>query len=125
MEKQMKIEPNRFYKTRDGRKAEVVRELKSRSSERFIAVLSDPEIGEYVRLYNDGGRYVGNDRVGVSPADIISEWEEPKPRMLAYLITSDTERHSELRFYPDDGKLFTLGNWRIRRAPWLDEKEAT
>ncbi len=73
----MKIEAGKYYKTRDGRKARVyVTDAENRDFP-VHGFLS----GEQLMWTLEGTFYVSLDP---SVRDLVSEWVEPKPRLLAY-----------------------------------------
>jgi hypothetical protein len=105
----MKIEVGKFYKTRDGRKARIYAVDGRDYTKIHGAVFED---GGWASLtwfengifYIDGKEYV---------LDLVSEWEEPKPRMLAYF-----SRYSGEVFLFSSKPAASLG---FEPAPWLDQ----
>lgn len=133
----MKIEPNKFYQTRDKRKVRIYAVDGEGTQAIHGSILVDNS-WRLVTWYANG--MYAHELDPPNCKDIVSEWEEPvpvpsnsvhypsvasskqkekKPRMLAYLV------------YVDDGNAgpkYAVGfddhEGRIdRRAPWLDEPE--
>jgi hypothetical protein len=78
----MKFEIGKFYKTRDGRKAQIFM-LDNGAGFMMGTVLQENGIWFSKHWICDGTIYINSD----SPDDLISEWEEPKkPKLLAPAI---------------------------------------
>jgi len=110
----MKIEVGKFYKTRDARKVRIYAIDGGDGDPVHGAQFHDKEWLAY--QWDDDGNFV-TDRDDDN--DIVSEWEDPKPRLLGW-ITFD----GALRFNSDP-KMNSdkSGHERWKRAPWLDEPE--
>ena len=106
----MKIEAGKFYKTRDGRKARIYC-LDGGSLPIHGGVLY--ENGFCPCQWLEDGRFDTYE----SRADLVSEWTEPKPRMLAWMCTT-SPNGAYCYFFPEDQTPKGTG-WT--RAPWLDE----
>lgn len=76
----MEFKVGRFYKTRDGRKARVICVDALNNWPLVALVLTDGS--EVYFDYNLSGRRHPRDTY---PTDLVAEWEDPRPRMLAYL----------------------------------------
>jgi len=75
----MKIEVGRFYKARDGRKAFII---ECKDGEYLGAIKSeDSATGYWGQRWQEDGVCK---ELGASK--LVSEWEEPKPRLKAYLV---------------------------------------
>jgi hypothetical protein len=78
----MKFEIGKFYKTRDGRKAQIFM-LDNGAGFMMGTVLQENDRWLSNHWRCDGTIYIGSD----SPDDLISEWEEPKkPKLMAPAI---------------------------------------
>lgn len=108
----MKIEKDRFYKLRNGEKAEIY--ATNRKGPYCIHGVTGSE--DDLKCWKEDGCYAAQDAIHIF--DIVSEWvepEAPRPRMLAWRDTVC-------------GPIFLLyegckisNDWV--RAPWLDEPE--
>lgn len=109
----MKLEAGKYYKTRNGRKVMILKSDLKNYYEAIGYFLCDDTSNEetIVHWKADGRAFVSNK----SSLDIISEWEEQKPRMLAYINLDGFIYFGK----EDDKTIFKGGN----RAPWLDEPE--
>ena len=106
----LKIEPGKFYKTRDGRKVRIYT---------VDGALNEPIHGAI--LYGHGWQsnsWARSDGrwslcLGTGRTDIVAEWEEPKPRRKAYV---DKHGGVWLSHRDMDKKFYS-------RCEWLDEPE--
>lgn len=106
----MNIEANKHYKTRGGEKVRIYATDCSGIYSVHGAILSTD--GWWVSGWLDNGRksYRAQDDI-----DIVSEWEEPPPKMLAYISIN-----GDVRMYQQNYAF--LEAHLLKRAPWLDEK---
>ena len=106
----MKIEPNKFYKTRCGLKARIYAVDGAGTSFVHGAVFY-LDSGWYPQSWQDDGSY---SRTRYSNLDLIEEWIEPKPKLKAWVsrLNGDVILRSSADLFDDN--LWT-------RAPWLDE----
>lgn len=104
----MKIEPNRFYKTRCGLKARIyaVDGTQIHSYENIHGAVFAMD-GWFSKTWCKDGSY-GASEEGLY--DLISEWGEPKPKLKAYIYSGNI-------YFPEDCE--NVGH--MKRAPWLDE----
>ncbi len=105
----MKIEAGKFYKARNGDKVEIIH---------IHHGVSHPAIGYIgketsVRDWHIDGKY-SSEKIG--HLDLVSEWEEPRPQMLAYVH----RQGGSLYMYPDNGVTF-IAELDMVRVPHLDE----
>lgn len=120
----MKIELNKFYKTRSDRKARIYAIEKDKEGRTIIhgAILGDT--GWKMQAWFPDGKadsmisfYNGD--------DIISEWQEPKPHLYAWLNRVPSGEYyvvlSEREKEPVFGDEYDKTHWH--RAPWLDSPE--
>ncbi len=116
----MKIEVGKLYRTRDGRMACVLGIIDCRSP--FSKAIG------WVRTHGDQDPYHwdNNGRWGGAPcnADIVAEWEDPKPKLRAWILV-ESERAQKNPLWPpiifcDE---LEAAAWNYQRAPWLDEPE--
>lgn len=118
----MKIEAGKFYKTRDGKKARIYAVGESYFYSIHGAVLL--EKGWSIESWRSDGR---SEISTEQRNDLVSEWEEPRPRLKAWLLQcggdggsqADTERKGiyYIQFCVDRP---TKGEDWVR-AEWLDE----
>lgn len=106
----MKIEVGKFYKTRDGRKARIYT-LDAGGTRPIQGAVNDDGIWRMEAWYTSG-KYIFD---GAALTDIVSEWTEPKPRMLAYLTNT-----GGVVFLAESEAQIPRN---LTRAPWLDEPE--
>ncbi len=102
----MKIEVGKEYRRRDGKKAKCVHEFK----EGYFAIITEPD--EHYIVFSSGA-YINTLE---SKCDLIAPWEEPKPRLKAWMING--LYGFTVVFGP------TAPREGATRAPWLDEKES-
>lgn len=78
----MKIELNKFYRTRDGRKARVIC-VDAKGCCPIIALVTCDKCIEELILFTDDGRFflLGADDF----RDLVSEWTEPKKQRRVFL----------------------------------------
>ena len=69
----MKIEKGKFYKTRDGRKVEIIK-TDAKNIHPIIGLITRSEGVEICALWSDNGKYLKNNAQSFN--DIIGEWEE-------------------------------------------------
>ena len=74
----MKLEVGKFYKTRDGRKAEVIREFNNSAEGKdykFLVFVTNKEEGDEEESYSvtENGRYVKDEKYG---EDLLDEWAD-------------------------------------------------
>ena len=69
----MKIEKGKFYKTRDGRKVEILK-TDAKSMHPIVGLITYSDDDELCAHWSDNGVYLKN--AYKSSCDIISEWEE-------------------------------------------------
>lgn len=109
----MKIEANKFYKTRDGQK---VRIYAIDGAHPFPVHGANLLGSEWVQQeWCAEGSFYLHEKDGL---DIVGEWEEPKPRMLAY-----RHRHTGEVYLAPEGQTPHPFPGDYVRAPWLDEPE--
>jgi hypothetical protein len=75
----MKLEVGKFYRTRDGRKIEILREADLYYGHRFVALMTPRETGKglIVTSYAEDGTYSVLAAKDPSSCDIVAEWREP------------------------------------------------
>jgi hypothetical protein len=120
----VKIELNGVYRTRSGKKCRIIC-VDLKNPDRTIVGLVDLVDQECVEFYTLGGRVYSAPNV-MSDGDLISEWVEPKPRMLAWICADNFQGDGtplastgySVRYF-DNGLSPNYG----KRAPWLDEPE--
>ncbi len=107
----MKIEVGKEYRRRDGKKAKCVHEFKNAKKYPYVIVGDD-----FFDSYNCTS--IGEVHTGIDPGlDLISPWEEPKPRLKAWIaLIGPTSGIYFSRFDTE-----SPGDDFIR-APWLDER---
>lgn len=105
----LKIEKDRFYKTRVGLKAIVYAVYEDHI---HGAILRDPE--PQLQLWWSGGHVCFNKTESVF--DIVSEWEEPKSKLKAWL---NEEGQQYRLMFVEEGNEAPVGWFR---ADWLDER---
>lgn len=112
----MKIEAGKFYLTRHGKKAKVY-DLVKTNGENCIhgAVLYD--FGWGIHSWYDGGYFARSDS---QPLDLIAEWVEPKPRLVAWLGDCDRVIMKPADWLPGP----PLHTTNYVRLPHLDQPEA-
>lgn len=106
----MKIEVGKTYRTRDGRKVRIYAVDGDSGRPIHGATYSHGEW--YAACWTNDGRFYANE----CAEDIIGEWTEPRPRLLAW-----KHRNGTLCLW-QDGTNVATNEWT--RAPWLDEPEA-
>lgn len=122
----MKIELNKSYRTRSGKKCRIICvDVKFNTRSGSYPVLGLLDVGDHectfaLTLY--GKLYAHRE----SDHDLIAEWQEPKPRLLAWICADNFQGDgtplASTGFsvqYFEYGKSPNYG----RRAPWLDEPE--
>ncbi len=70
----MKIEKGKFYKTRDGRKVEILK-TDAKNTYPIVGLITLSEDYELYTVWSDNGKY-NAECLEESSADIIGEWEE-------------------------------------------------
>lgn len=108
----MEIKVGKFYKTRDGKKARIY------ATDGYFPIHGavKEELGWLSYKWDADGSF--NCQSGESRYDIISEWEEPKPRLRAWIHGDGTVKLGSgisIEYSPKLGP--------PKRAPWLDEPE--
>ena len=102
----MKIEVGKSYKSKSGNKCE----MKFQDGPSFCG-----------RMYTRGKKFIvaiwdiAGNSVEDSQWTIVSEWEEPKTRLLAWLDLRDRS----VNFFNSDYEFHDTSNWK--HVPWLDE----
>jgi len=115
MEISVKIEPGKFYKTRDGRKARIYAVGGLGSFPAHGAICYGTDMWEVATWHLNGCSHVLSS--GTCEADIVAEWTAPAPRLIAWLGISTSSPY----FTKSENEKPSAGEWR--RAPWLDEPE--
>jgi hypothetical protein len=114
----MEIKVGKLYKTRNGNKV-VVYAVDVPNTvypiHGFIAYTSGPSPGP--NSWTKTGQFDLHKET--SDSDIVAEWEEPKPRRIAYVSDNGVIR----LIVPEDGAELLRQYPDYRRAPWLDEPE--
>lgn len=111
----MKIEVGKFYKTSYGRKIRIYA-LDAKGRYPVHGALLEPEGNWTAKSWSSEGKYLLNvidgvlDASAMTPSDIVAEWEEPKPKLKAWI---DQYGHP---FFSIDHQNHAA------RAPWLEEK---
>jgi hypothetical protein len=116
---EMKIEVGKFYKTRNSRKARIYATDGGSQNCQIHGAILVPGSGWLSTSWSNG---VHNAVAHVRDDDLVSEWEDPKPRLLAWLNGSVLIGGNRiLNFLPED----TMpGGIDWIRAPWLDQPKA-
>lgn len=116
---EMKLEVGKFYKCRNGTKVKCLHQLKSG----IFLIATD---ANYFEARSDG-TYHFNVNFRIKPMvydyDIISEWKEPKSRLLAFIRS---HYPFDILFMEADSDMFQDGSFdkfEWRSAKWLDEPE--
>lgn len=78
----MKIELNKFYRTRDGRKARVIC-VDSKSDYPIIALIERDDLNERSAEFSSEGNIFRDN--SESRLDLVSEWTEPKKQRRVFL----------------------------------------
>jgi hypothetical protein len=123
----MKIEVGKLYRTRDGHKVRIYAIDGLRVSWQDVApnhgAWFEENYGWIQASWLDDGSVSGKDGVGL---DIVSEWEEPRPRLYAYLKLPERV----VCFFPA-GEPVTLSRKKDNEhfefyepAPWLDQPDS-
>lgn len=103
----MKLEVGKFYRIRSGEKFKCVHLFKHNY---FVFINETTSF-----TTNSNG---GFDGCGLTSHDIISEWEEPKPKRQAFI-----DENGFVRFNQNGILHFTGKAPKLTPAPWLDEPE--
>lgn len=117
----MDFKVGQFYKTRDGRKAEILCvDLKGYQP---VAIRIFNKDGDLLELCELNGKY--NDDPDESEFDLIEPWTESKPRRLVWIYSDGTVRFSEDKepYTPISINFGMSDSPTFKRAPWLDEPE--
>jgi len=110
----MEIKVGTFYKTRNGRKARIYALDGVPLQSEIHGAITDPVLEKWgnITWFSNGGFIKGPDH----RLDIVSEWEEPKPKLKAWV----NEQNGAVELNPEmSGRNITY--WK--RAPWLDEPD--
>lgn len=109
----MKIEKGRFYKLRNGEKAEIYA-VNRKGAYCIHGTICIDDIDDEVRTWREDGQYSNLEH----SRDIVSEWVEPKaprPRMLGYYYNNS----ASVYLLPSNETAISS----LVRAPWLDEPD--
>ena len=109
----MKIEVGKFFKTRDGHKVRIYAVDCGYDEPVHGAMLIDDQWVSESWDYNKKHRCDDD-------FDIISEWEDPKPRLKAWIRNHPERAGGGYVVFGSSPK--DEDGWK--RAPWLDEPEA-
>lgn len=117
----MKIEVGKFYKTRNGRKVRIYA-IDGQKEHPVHGAICDSQNNEW---YPDSWSFNGEySRIFGDPLSIVAEWEEPKPKLKAWICknsgTSMKDTVGMVLFSKDGLVSFNGQEWQ--RAEWLDEK---
>lgn len=113
----MKIEVGKFYKTRDGRKVTIYAIQHNCDFEYPICGHMEGDAEFSTWTINGSNGSLG---YTLYPEDIVSEWEEPRPRVLAYMVINPARLDYGTLILTDYRELRLTD---FRRCPWLDEPE--
>lgn len=113
----MKIEVGKFYRTRGGQKARIYATYGTKQSIVHGAIEVGYVVWELIEWTGGGGRIFMSGPEHDS--DLISEWEEPAPKIIAYVSIADWSGGRKTLMLVNPDKTVDLREWR--RAPWLDE----
>lgn len=107
----MKLEAGKSYKAKSGEKITLLGKIPTPG---VFFPWSGYAAGGIPSYWSDSGQFT----TGPHHWDLVAEWEDPKPRMLAFIAPG-----GRLCFYPET-TVATLGmSDKWIKAPWLDEPE--
>ncbi len=125
----MKLEAGKFYRTRDGRKARIYAVDGAGQYPAHGAILCDSVWFMSIWTAYGSSDFRGNGTVG-DVCDLVSEWTEPKPRLLAYRVKRFTDtlcgkyRVGSTWLFPESGPESIREPSDIwERVPHLDSPE--
>lgn len=118
----MKIELGKIYKTRNGQKT-VIHAIYHADEATFPVHGSTQDVknGWIARQWHIDGHWMTGSRndSNASSEDIVGEWVDPKPRLLAWFIPTN----GYIVLESDELKNKTMHHNGYTRAPWLDQPE--